>query len=127
MILLPAFHLEIDMNRLEIDIETYSSADLSKTGVYKYAEADDFEILLFGYSADGGDPCLENPLDREAWKAVVHGTAESDRPEHTTSAWVVGWLWDSLRKRELVAASAAVFTISLFILLSLPSVVPPLH
>lgn len=55
MILLPAFHLEIDMNRLEIDIETYSSADLSKTGVYKYAESDDFEILLFGYSADGGD------------------------------------------------------------------------
>lgn len=39
---------------LAIDIETYSSADLTRTGVYKYAEAEDFEILLFAYSADGG-------------------------------------------------------------------------
>nr|DAV66450.1 MAG TPA: DNA polymerase I [Caudoviricetes sp.] len=43
------------MKNLEIDIETYSSIDLSKCGVYKYAEAEDFEILLFGYSMDGGD------------------------------------------------------------------------
>ena len=41
------------MQTLSIDIETFSSADLSKCGVYKYAEAPDFEILLFGYSADG--------------------------------------------------------------------------
>ena len=37
-----------------IDIETYSSVDLSKCGVYKYAEAGDFEILLFGISINGG-------------------------------------------------------------------------
>ena len=43
------------MKNLEIDIETFSSVDLSKCGVYKYAESPDFEILLFGYSADGGD------------------------------------------------------------------------
>ena len=43
------------MNNLEIDIETYSSVDLMKCGVYKYSEAADFEILLFGYSVDGGD------------------------------------------------------------------------
>lgn len=43
------------MKNLEIDIETYSSIDLSKCGVYKYAEAEDFEILLFGYSVDGGE------------------------------------------------------------------------
>lgn len=42
------------MKNLEIDIETYSSVSLQKCGVYKYAEADDFEILLFGYSVDGG-------------------------------------------------------------------------
>lgn len=41
------------MRTLSIDIETFSSADLSKCGVYKYAEAPDFEVLLFGYSADG--------------------------------------------------------------------------
>jgi len=43
------------MKTLSIDLETYSSADLKKCGVYKYAEAADFEILLFGYSVDGGD------------------------------------------------------------------------
>lgn len=37
-----------------IDIETYSSAPLAKCGVYKYVEVPDFEILLLGYSADGG-------------------------------------------------------------------------
>ncbi len=43
------------MKTLSIDIETYSSTPLAKCGVYKYAEAPDFEILLFGYSVDG-DP-----------------------------------------------------------------------
>ena len=40
------------MKTLSIDIETYSSAPLQKSGVYRYVEADDFEILLFGYSVD---------------------------------------------------------------------------
>lgn len=43
------------MKNLEIDIETFSSANLSKCGVYRYAEAPDFEILLFGYSVDGDE------------------------------------------------------------------------
>ena len=43
------------MKTLSIDIETYSGYDLSKSGVYKYAESPDFEILLFGYSVDNGD------------------------------------------------------------------------
>ena len=43
------------MKTLSIDIETYSEADLNRTGVYRYAEDPSFEILLFGYSADGGD------------------------------------------------------------------------
>lgn len=42
------------MKTLSIDIETYSSVDLAKCGVYKYTEAPDFGILLFGYSVDGG-------------------------------------------------------------------------
>ena len=43
------------MKNLSIDIETYSSIDLSKCGVYKYTEAEDFEILLFGYAVDGSE------------------------------------------------------------------------
>ena len=43
------------MKTLSLDIETFSSADLNKTGVYRYTESPDFSILLFGYSIDGGD------------------------------------------------------------------------
>lgn len=42
------------MKTLSIDIETYSSTPLQKSGVYRYVEADDFEMLLFGYSVDYG-------------------------------------------------------------------------
>lgn len=42
------------MREIGIDIETYSSNDLTSCGVYKYVEADDFTILLFSYSVDGG-------------------------------------------------------------------------
>ena len=43
------------MKILSIDLETYSSVNLQKCGVYKYAQSEDFEILLFGYSVDGGE------------------------------------------------------------------------
>lgn len=39
---------------LSLDLETYSSVSLKKAGVYPYAESPDFEILLFGYSVNGG-------------------------------------------------------------------------
>lgn len=39
---------------LSIDIETYSSVDLKKSGLYKYVQSDDFTVLLFAYSFDGG-------------------------------------------------------------------------
>ena len=42
------------MRNLSIDIETYSSVDLAKSGVYRYCESPDFRILLFAYSVDGG-------------------------------------------------------------------------
>lgn len=40
------------MKTLSIDIETYSDVPLQKTGVYRYCESPDFEILLFAYSVD---------------------------------------------------------------------------
>lgn len=42
------------MKTISIDIETFSSVDLAQSGVYRYAESPDFEVLLFGYSVDGG-------------------------------------------------------------------------
>lgn len=43
------------MRTISCDIETYSDVDLSKSGVYRYSQSPAFEILLFGYSVDGGD------------------------------------------------------------------------
>lgn len=43
-----------EIKNLEIDIESFSDVDLTKCGVYKYASAPDFEVILFAYSVDGG-------------------------------------------------------------------------
>ena len=43
------------MKTLSLDLETYSSVDLGKSSVYRYVESPDFDILLLGYSADGGE------------------------------------------------------------------------
>ena len=43
------------MKELHLDLETRSSVDIGKGGVYKYASSPDFEVLLFGYAADGGE------------------------------------------------------------------------
>lgn len=53
------------MKTISIDIETFSSVDLTKAGVYRYAEAPDFEILLFGYSIDGGEAHVISLVDGE--------------------------------------------------------------
>lgn len=39
---------------MSIDIETYSDIDINKAGVYRYVDTDEFKILLFAYSVDGG-------------------------------------------------------------------------
>lgn len=62
------------MKRLNIDIETYSEADLMKSGVYRYADDPGFEVLLFGYSEDGG------PVQ------VIDCTKEAQLPEKIIDA-----------------------------------------
>ena len=70
---------------LSIDIETYSSEDLSKSGVYRYAEAEDFEILLFAYAFDDEevkivDMACGEKLQEEVLSAI-------DDPEIIKAAW----------------------------------------
>lgn len=43
------------MKKINIDIETFSSVNLAKSGVYKYAESEDFDVLLFAYAVDDGE------------------------------------------------------------------------
>ena len=60
------------MKNLEIDIETFSSANLAKSGVYRYVEAPDFEILLFGYSVDGGEVKVIDLASGETLPKEIH-------------------------------------------------------
>ena len=69
---------------LFLDLETYSSADLVKTGVFKYVEAPDFEILLMSYAwdddpmqlwdftSDGVPPWLSKALTEPDTLKVAH-------------------------------------------------------
>lgn len=59
------------MENLSIDLETFSSVNLGKCGVYKYAESDDFEILLFGYSVDGSEVQVVDLAQGETIPEVV--------------------------------------------------------
>ena len=43
------------MQKISIDIETFSDVDLIRCGVYKYADSPNFEMLLFAYAVDDGD------------------------------------------------------------------------
>lgn len=63
------------MKTLSIDIETYSDIPLQKTGIYRYCESPNFEILLFGYSIDSGpvqvvDLACEEHIPKEVLAAL---------------------------------------------------------
>jgi len=79
------------MHHMSVDIESHSSVDLSKSGVYRYCEAEDFEILLFGYSVDGGavqvvDLARGEKMPREILEAL-------------TDAGVVKWAFNAAFER----------------------------
>lgn len=73
------------MRELGIDIETYSSRDLSKCGVYKYVEAPDFAVLLFAYSVDNGPvSCVDFAQGEELPDEIYNALID---PEVTKTAW----------------------------------------
>src|SRR5699024_11927658 len=57
------------MKTMHIDVETYSSVDLAKSGVYRYVEAGDFEVMLFAYSVDSGPVHV---IDLENGELIPH-------------------------------------------------------
>ncbi|MEG2624309.1 MAG: hypothetical protein RSC06_15575, partial [Clostridia bacterium] len=67
------------MKQLSVDLETYSSADLNKTGVYRYAEDSDFAILLFGYAVDDGDVQVVDLAQGERIPEDVLGALTDER------------------------------------------------
>lgn len=71
------------MKNLEIDIETFSSVNLAKAGVYRYAESPDFEVLLFGYSVDGGEVKVVDLANEEKIPEEVMSALEDE----TVTKW----------------------------------------
>lgn len=67
------------MKQLSVDLETYSSADLNKTGVYRYAGDSDFAILLFGYAVDDGDVQVVDLAQGERIPEDVLGALTDER------------------------------------------------
>lgn len=65
------------MTEIGIDIETYSSYDLATCGVYRYVEAPDFTILLFGYCVDGGQvQCVDFANGEELPEDIRQGLTD---------------------------------------------------
>lgn len=67
------------IQEMSIDLETYSDVDIKKSGVYKYAESDNFEILLFAVSINGGpvavyDIACGETLPKDIIDALVDDT-----------------------------------------------------
>lgn len=57
--------------RVSLDIETFSSVDLAKAGVYRYAESPDFHVLLIGWSVDGGPVSVVDLASGEALEKEI--------------------------------------------------------
>lgn len=74
------------MKEMSIDLETFSDIDISKSGVYKYAESDRFEILLFGVSIDGGPVQVYFCTPCKPTKA--NGGRTRNLPQHDSEKWM---------------------------------------
>ncbi|MEG1563838.1 MAG: DNA polymerase [Bacteroides sp.] len=84
------------MPHLSIDIETYSSVPIAKTGAYKYVQSPDFEILLFAYSVDNGP---EEIVDLAQGEILPNWLYEAVRsPLYIKHAYNAAFEWYCLSK-----------------------------
>lgn len=74
------------MQALSIDIETYSSADLPSVGVYNYAAAPDFQVLLFAYAFDDEDVALVDTTREELPDEVLFALMDPRIEKHAFNA-----------------------------------------
>lgn len=83
------------VRHLSIDIETYSDIDISKAGLYKYAESPAFEVMLLAYSIDGGPveviDLTEGPFPTDLYTALIS-------PEFVKHAYNAAFEWYCLSK-----------------------------
>lgn len=74
-------------HHLSIDIETFSSVDLIKSGLYKYVQSPDFEVLLFAYSLDDAPVCIVDlAAGEEIPPDIIHHLFSSTTAKHAYNA-----------------------------------------
>ena len=85
------------MKSLSIDIETYGSVDLTKSGVYAYANAPDFKILLFAYAFDDEEVNINLPVNQ--WRCSAVQASELGLPLSLSAVAVALGLEEQKDKR----------------------------
>ena len=88
------------MRHLNIDIETKSSVDIGKAGLYKYAQSPDFEILLFAYKVDEEDVEIVDLAQRERVPGEILEALRS--PEVVKHAYNAAFEWYCLNRAGYV-------------------------
>lgn len=84
------------MKHLSIDLETYSSVPIEKTGMYKYVQSPDFEILLFAYKTEDNVTSIIDLAQGEIIPDWLYKAIES--PEYIKHAYNAGFEWCCLSK-----------------------------
>lgn len=84
------------MRHISIDLETFSSVPLPKTGLYKYVQSPDFEILLFAYSIDGAPVQIIDLAQGEALPDWLISALSS--PEYIKHAYNAAFEWYCLSR-----------------------------
>ena len=74
------------IHHLSIDIETKSSVDIKKAGAYRYAESEDFEVLLFAYQWDNSPVELVDLTKEELPKALIYALSDTNVIKHADNA-----------------------------------------
>ena len=76
---------------LFVDLETFSDVDLTKAGLYKYAQSPAFRVLLVAYSFDGGPVKVVDVAQGEAWPQELLGALWN--PAVTKHAYNAAFEW----------------------------------
>lgn len=84
------------MRHLSIDIETKSSVDIGKAGLYKYAQSEDFEILLLAYRLDGSPVEIVDLAQGEKMRGWIRDALRS--PDVAKHAYNAAFEWYCLNQ-----------------------------
>ena len=83
-------------HHLSIDLETFSSVPIGKSGAYKYVQSPDFEILLFAYSVDDSPVEIVDLAQGEVLPDWLYKAIES--PDYIKHAYNAAFEWYCLSK-----------------------------